>query len=86
MAGSDYLMADKERSIAVALNGLSGKVIVNGKEFNSVMPAMSQLNDDEVANILTYVRNSWTNKGEAVSAAEVLAVRQKTQRPPGAAH
>ena len=37
------------------LNGLTGKVTVNGNDYNSVMPPMSQLNDDEVANILTYV-------------------------------
>ena len=38
---------------------------VNGKTFNSVMPPMSQLTDDEIANILTYVRNSWGNQGDA---------------------
>ena len=47
------------------LHGLSGKVTVNGQEYNSVMPPMTQLNDDEVANILTYVVNSWGNPGGA---------------------
>jgi nitrite reductase (NO-forming) len=86
LAKSDYLMADKQRAISVVLNGLSGKVTVNGSEYNSVMPPMSQLNDDEIANILTFVRNSWGNEGEAVSADEVAKVRQTTPRPPGAAH
>ncbi|MCK6529667.1 copper-containing nitrite reductase [Myxococcota bacterium] len=85
LAGSDYLMADKRRSIEIALNGLSGKVVVNGKDYNSVMPPMSQLNDDEVANILSYVRDSWGNRGDAVSPAEVAAARASTPRPPGAA-
>jgi nitrite reductase (NO-forming) len=85
LAKSDFLMADKQRSIQIALNGLNGKVTVNGNEFNSVMPPMSQLNDDEIANILTFVRNTWGNSGEAVSAVEVASVRQQTQRPPGAA-
>ena len=49
----------------VVLNGLTGPVTVNGKQYNSVMPPMSQLNDDEVANILTYVLNSWGNTGAA---------------------
>ncbi|MFX4470277.1 cytochrome c, partial [Acinetobacter baumannii] len=62
LAGSDFLMADKNRAIGIVLNGLNGKVTVNGNTFSSVMPPMSQLNDDEVANILTYVRNSWGNK------------------------
>ncbi|MCA9526017.1 MAG: nitrite reductase, copper-containing, partial [Myxococcales bacterium] len=86
LAKSDFLMADKARSIGIVLNGLSGKVTVNGADFNSVMPPMSQLNDDEVANILTFVRNRFGNTGEAVSAAEVKAVRSQTPRPPGAAH
>jgi nitrite reductase (NO-forming) len=86
LAQSDYLMADKKRSIAVVVNGLTGKVDVNGKSYDSIMPPMSQLTDDEIANILTYVRNSWGNKGEAVTAAEVAEVRRTTPRPAGAAH
>jgi mono/diheme cytochrome c family protein len=86
LAGSDFLMADKARSIGIVVNGLSGAVTVNGKEYASVMPPMSQLNDDEVANILTYVRNAWGNVGDVVTAAEVAAVRASTPRPAGAAH
>ncbi len=86
LAKSDFLMGDKNRAIEVILNGLSGPVTVNGKEYNSVMPPMSQLNNDEVANILTYVRNSWGNSGDAVSAEEVAKAREATKRPPGAAH
>lgn len=86
LAGSDYLIADKERSIGVVLNGLTGKVTVNGNAYDSVMPPMSQLNDDEVANILTFTLNSWGNNGGAVSADQVKAVRAKTRRTEGAAH
>jgi nitrite reductase (NO-forming) len=50
------------------------------------MPPMSQLNDDEVANILTYVLNSWGNKDGTISAADVAKVRATTKRPEGAAH
>jgi nitrite reductase (NO-forming) len=85
LAKSDFLMADKERSIDIVLNGRTGKVTVNGAEYNSVMPPMSQHTDDEVANILTFVRNSWGNQGEAVSKDEVAKRRGATQRPPGAA-
>jgi nitrite reductase (NO-forming) len=86
LAGSDYLMADKKRSIGVVVNGLTGPVTVNGKQYNSVMPPMSQLTDDEIANILTYARNTWGNKGEAVTKDEVASVRKSTPRPAGAAH
>jgi nitrite reductase (NO-forming) len=85
LAGSDFLMQDKRRSIEIVLKGLTGPVTVNGKPFNSVMPPMSNLRDDEIANILTFVRNSWGNQGPAVTAAEVTAVRSKIQLPPGAA-
>lgn len=76
LAKSDYLakMA-KEKLISIPLHGLSGAVTVNGKEYNSVMPPMSQLTDDEVANILTYVLNSWGNPGGQVSKEEVGKVR-----------
>ncbi|MBS0581088.1 MAG: nitrite reductase, copper-containing [Proteobacteria bacterium] len=86
LAGSDFLMADKSRAIGIVLNGLSGKVTVNANGYDSVMPPMSQLNDDELANILTYVRNSWGNSGDAVSAEEVKAIRNSTRRAEGAAH
>jgi len=77
LAKSDFLNADHARAIDVVLRGLSGKVAVNGTEYNSVMPAMNQLNDDEVANILTYVLNSWDNKGGRIKAEEVKAARAK---------
>ena len=86
LAKSDYLMADKKRSIEVLLNGLSGKVIVNGQEYASVMPPMSHMADDELANILTYVRNAFGNSGDAVSVQEVTQVRSSTKRAPGAGH
>jgi nitrite reductase (NO-forming) len=86
LAQSDYLMADARRAIEVVLNGLSGPVTVNGKSYNSVMPPMSQLNDDEIANILTYSMNSWGNSAEAIKPADVAKVRATTQRSEGAAH
>ncbi|MFM2288864.1 MAG: copa copper-resistance transrane precursor, cupredoxin domain, partial [Pseudomonadota bacterium] len=87
LAGSDLLAATPRRAIHIALNGLTGPVKVNGKAYNSVMPPMSQLNDDELANILTYVTHAWGNKGGApFSATEIKAVRKGTERPPGAAN
>lgn len=84
LAKSDYLMADKKRSMEVVLNGLKGPVVVNGKSYDSLMPPMSHLADDDIANILTYVRNSWGNSGEVVTAKEMSEVRAATKRPPGA--
>ncbi len=86
LAKSDYLHADRPRAITTVLNGRTGPITVNGKTYNSVMPPMSQLNDDEIANILTYVLNSWGNAGGHVTAAEVAQLRKATPPPEGAAH
>jgi nitrite reductase (NO-forming) len=75
LAQSDYLAADVKRGISTVLHGLSGQLKVNGNDYNSVMPAMNQLNDDEVAHILTYVLNSWGNPGGRVLTEEVKAMR-----------
>jgi nitrite reductase (NO-forming) len=51
-------------------------VTVNGKEYNSIMPPMSQLTDDEVAQLATYVLNSWGNPGGHVTKAEAAEARK----------
>ena len=50
--------------------------MVNGTKYDSVMPPVVQLTDEQVANVLTYVRNSWGNTGEAVAPDEVRLVRE----------
>ena len=75
LAKSSVIAADPKRPVDIVLHGLIGKITVNGKEYNSVMPPMTQLNDDEAANIITYVLNSWGNPGGRVEAAEVAKAR-----------
>lgn len=70
VAKSDFLMADKARAIKVVANGLQGQITVNGKTYNSVMPALG-LSDDDIANVVTYVRNSFGNKGDLVTIDQV---------------
>jgi nitrite reductase (NO-forming) len=77
LANSDFLMADKARSIAIVVRGLSGPIRVNDQHYDGVMPPQVMLSDDEVANVLTFIRNSWGNKGDAVSVEEVKAVREE---------
>lgn len=71
---SDYLMADKVRSIRTVKHGLEGPITVNGKTYNSVMPGLG-LSDDDIASVLTYVRNSFGNKGDEVTVDEVRRVK-----------
>ncbi len=74
LAGSDYLNADKVRAIKTVLHGLTGEITVNGQKFNSVMPALA-LNDEDVANVLTYVYSAWNNNGTEVTPEDVAGVR-----------
>lgn len=76
LAKSDYLMADTKRTIGIVKNGLQGEVTVNGQKYNNVMPAQA-LDDQQIAHVLNYVRNSWGNKGKIITAAEVKAVAKK---------
>lgn len=75
LAKSDYLNADVNRSIEVILYGLSGEITVNGEKYNSVMTRQS-LSSEEVANVLTYVYNSWGNSKQIVTPAMVDKVKK----------
>lgn len=74
LAKSDYLNADVNRAISTVLHGLTGQVTVNGTTFNSIMPQLN-LNDEQIANVLTYVYNQWGNNGSEVQPDQVKAVR-----------
>jgi nitrite reductase (NO-forming) len=78
LAGSDFLLADRERAIRIVLKGLTGPVVVNGTTINSAMPPQEAvLTDAQIADVLTYVMNSWGNKGDASTAAQVKAIRNE---------
>ncbi len=76
LAKSDWIAKDPKNVPNAILHGMQGKITVNGKDYNSVMPPMSQLTDDEVANIATYVLNSWGNPGGRVTKGEAAAIRK----------
>jgi nitrite reductase (NO-forming) len=76
LAKSDYLMADKSRAIGVLLHGLTGPVTVNGQKYDGVMPKLD-LSDADIASVLTYIRNSFGNSGDAITVDEVKAARAK---------
>ncbi len=80
LAKSDYMLADRDRAVRTVLKGLSGPVTVNGVTINSVMPPQEAvLTDRQVADVLTYVFNTWGNEGEAFKADQVKAIRNETQ-------
>ena len=83
LAGSDYLNADKNRAIKLILHGRQGEVVVNGMKYNNNMPAFP-LSDQDVANVLTFVYNSFGNAGLEVTPEEVKAQRALPADPAGA--
>jgi nitrite reductase (NO-forming) len=74
LAKSDYLNADPKRAIKTILHGLSGEITVNGHKYNNVMPSQN-LSDDEIANVMTYIYNSWGNNKTDVTPEMVKAQR-----------
>lgn len=75
LAGSDWLKDNVDGAIDNILYGKTGEITVNGKKYNSAMPAQT-LTDEEIANVLSYVYNSWGNKGKEVTPA-MVAKRRK---------
>lgn len=72
---TSYITGDKVKLIKVVLNGFAQSVDIDGESYSNTMPSQSILKDQEIADVLTYVRNSFTNKGSQVTAAQVKAVR-----------
>jgi len=82
LASSDFLNADKNRAIKIVINGRQGEVVVNGRKFNNSMPKFP-LGDDDIANVLTFVYNSFGNAGMEVQPDEVKFLRTQPPDPEG---
>jgi mono/diheme cytochrome c family protein len=74
LAGSDFLNADKNRAISLVIHGRQGVVVVNGMKYSNSMPSFP-ISDDNIANVLTFVYNSFGNAGLEVTPEEVAKLR-----------
>ena len=63
LAGSDYLLENIPRAACIIKNGQFKEIVVNGVTFNQMMPALSHLTNLEIAEVTTYISNSWGNEG-----------------------
>lgn len=75
---SPWVTGDKDRLIKIAMYGLMGPLKVGGKEYNGQVPMTpfaGMLKDEEIANVLTFVRNHFDNQADPVTPADVKAVR-----------
>lgn len=78
--GSDWVTGDADLPIRIVLHGLQGPVRVGSSQYQNVMaPLGSTLDDREIADVLTFVRQSWGNDAAAVTADQVRAVRAATK-------
>ncbi len=75
LAKSDWVTGDKERLIRITIQGLSGKIEVNGATYNNIMPSNAQLSDRQIADVLTYIRQSFGNDASEITLEEVQKVR-----------
>lgn len=73
---TSFVLGEPSALIAILLNGLNEEIEINGEYYSNPMPAFSgTLNDQEMADVLTFIRNNFGNKATAITAAKVKAVK-----------
>ncbi|MCC5927971.1 MAG: cytochrome c [Cyclobacteriaceae bacterium] len=73
--GTETVNGDKERLIRIILEGQSGPIVVKGEHYNNEMPKMDYLTDQQIADVLTWVRTNFGNEADPIAAGEVAAMR-----------
>jgi cbb3-type cytochrome c oxidase subunit III len=77
LVANPYESGDAKRVIHTVKFGLTGKIIAKGVKYDGVMPAWTgTLTDAQIADVISYVRTTWGNKGSLVTAAQVRAVKK----------
>lgn len=86
LAGSDWVMEEgPNRIIRLVLHGMSGPITVNGQSFNNQMPPWGDtFTDQQIADVITFIRSEWGNKASAVTPDQVAKVRSEGARGPWA--
>ncbi|GAA5125094.1 c-type cytochrome [Luteolibacter yonseiensis] len=84
LAGSEWVTGPEENLIRIQLRGLHGPIKVKGQEYNfpAGMAALAYQTDEQIAAVLTYVRNSFGNSAPVVNASAVTALRGEVGKPP----
>jgi mono/diheme cytochrome c family protein len=77
LAGSEWIAKGASIAVRNIVNGMQGPVTVKGTTYNSMMPPVAGLSDKDIADVVTYVNNSFGNSGPAVSEGEVSAIKAK---------
>ncbi|MFY8229139.1 MAG: c-type cytochrome, partial [Opitutales bacterium] len=78
LANAPIVAGNPELPVKFILQGLMGPITVNGMTYNSMMPPVAGVSDADIADVLTYVRQSFGNQANAVTADQVKAIRAAT--------
>jgi len=76
LAKSDYLKKPADTLINIILEGQTGEIVVNDQKYDDEMLSQNYLSDEQIADVLNYVRNSWGNKMPAITPPQVKALRK----------
>lgn len=79
LINTSYVTGDKTKLVQWVLKGSTENVPIDGKYYSNNMPPQATLKDEEIADILTYIRNSFGNKASAITTAEVKSIRAATK-------
>ena len=74
-----WVLGDKTKLITLMLKGMNEPIEIEDEEYHNPMPPHTELNDQQIADVLTFVRNSFGNKASAVTPTEVKSVRAKVK-------
>lgn len=75
LINTTYVLGDKTALIKIVLNGFNEDVEINGQKYSNNMTPHSDLKDQQIADVLTYVRKSFGNKASAITIADVKKAR-----------
>ena len=77
---SDFMEKNFEQVLCLMKYGVNGELVVNGKTFVQPMPGVQSLSDLEIAEIATYIYNSWEHKRGIVDVSEASSIMQNCKR------
>lgn len=75
--GTEWVNGDNATLISIVLHGMDEKIEVNGEIYNSIMAPLPHLSDQEVTDVLNYVRKRFGSSPPDITVAEVAAVRSE---------
>lgn len=74
---TSFVLGSKSKLVKIVLKGMNTHEEIEGETYTNVMPPFDYLKDQQVSDVLTYIRNSFGNKATAATLAEVKAARMK---------